>query len=492
MKSRISFLLAFLAFALVVATEAFAAGQFAWERTFAESDAPYFVRVDQAGNIYVIGRYFVESPENAEIFVKKFLPNNTLVWSDTTSGSDLKIPIAASVDAQGNVYVLAQYVSDNVSPTIVYRFDSSDGDVAWGQSFYPAGNYKQSAARDLIVDGNGNVFACCNFVVDDPQQPLRSDTRSFLLCYNSGGSLQWTKQASLQAPSITFERVKIGGNTVYVVGTLLNASENYDGFVAGYSKTGDSLFTAYSGLNPQNGVYSQGNAVDSSGNLLAIFSDSDSTIYREFQPNGTTIFTRKGQRLGFNFKNAVCSDRLGNYYWVVVDEANNQILQGRNSVGDISVNTVIDNVPSPYPIVFGGDNTLLTWSEDNRATQYSPGGYMLWQSTETYSSVGDYVSRNNASYWILYLYDDIIPDLLYRKLVKYDLGSICGDADASNQVTIGDAVFFINYIFVFGMAPMDRSHGDFDCNGQANITDIVYLINFIFASGPAPCAGCAQ
>ncbi|MGB5137597.1 MAG: hypothetical protein WBP29_03595 [Candidatus Zixiibacteriota bacterium] len=479
-----------LALGLVIVNEAFAAGQYAWETMFPESEAPYFVRVDNAGNVYVIGRYFVETPENAEIFVKKYMPGSTLVWSDTTSGIDLKIPIAAAVDQQGNVYVLAQLVSDTVSPVIVYRFDSSDGDVAWGQPFYPPGEFKQSAARDLIVDANGNIVVCANFVIDDPLQPLRFDTESFVLCYSNGGSLLWSHQGALVAPSITFERLKTGNGTIYVIGTFQTFTDDYDGFVAGYTLDGDSLFTVFSGLNPQNGVYSQGNAIDSSGNLLAIFSDNDSTIYRKFSPTGNSIFGPMSLRLGFNFKNAVCSDRLDNFYWIVNDDQGNQILQSRNAGGDLVVDLSIGNVPSPYPIVFGGDNTLLTWSEDNRVTQYGPNGGLLWQSAEIYSSVGDYVSSGNQSYWILYLYDDVIPDLLYRKLVKYELGSNCGDVDASNQLNITDAVFCVNYIFANGLAPMDRSHGDFDCNNQTDITDIVYMINYFFASGPAPCANC--
>jgi hypothetical protein len=60
-----------------------------------------------------------------EIFVHKYLPDKTLVWSDTTSGEDLKLPIAAQVDASGNVYVLAQYAVDQASPTVLYKFDAS-------------------------------------------------------------------------------------------------------------------------------------------------------------------------------------------------------------------------------------------------------------------------------------------------------------------------------------------------------------------------------
>ncbi len=67
---------------------------------------------------------------------------------------------------------------------------------------------------------------------------------------------------------------------------------------------------------------------------------------------------------------------------------------------------------------------------------------------------------------------------------------VCGDADGNGSVSIGDAVYIINYIFAGGPAPSPIAAGDTDCSGSISIGDAVYLINYIFAGGPAPCAGC--
>ncbi len=274
---------------LFVAVQSLAAAGLQWEKTFPESEAPYFVRLDSSGNIYVIGRYYVESPENAEIFVKKFRPDSTLVWSDTTSGSDLKLPIAAQVDAQGNVYVLAQFAYQNVSPAVVYRFNASTGNVDWDESFLPAGNFKQSAARDLVIDANGNIVVCANFTVDNPQQPQRADIRSFLLRYSSGGSLLWQREDALAEPSVAFERLGTAANTIFVVGTSLAQNNAIDGFVAGYNLAGDSLWTTYSGLNPQGGVSIQGHAIAGSGNFLVVFTNFTNNAYKKFSPAGDSV-----------------------------------------------------------------------------------------------------------------------------------------------------------------------------------------------------------
>ncbi len=77
-----------------------------------------------------------------------------------------------------------------------------------------------------------------------------------------------------------------------------------------------------------------------------------------------------------------------------------------------------------------------------------------------------------------------------RSLVETFPPYLCGDADGSTAVSIGDAVFIINYIFAGGPAPNPLASGDADCSGAVSISDAVYLINFIFAGGPAPCAAC--
>jgi subtilisin family serine protease len=67
---------------------------------------------------------------------------------------------------------------------------------------------------------------------------------------------------------------------------------------------------------------------------------------------------------------------------------------------------------------------------------------------------------------------------------------ICGDIDIDGSVSIGDAVWLINYIFGGGEQPMSFTTADVDCSGSTSIGDAVYLINYIFAGGAVPCAGC--
>lgn len=67
------------------------------------------------------------------------------------------------------------------------------------------------------------------------------------------------------------------------------------------------------------------------------------------------------------------------------------------------------------------------------------------------------------------------------------LGFQAGDANGDGTVSVGDAVFMINFIFAGGIAPNPIESGDPNCDGKTNISDAVYLINYIFGGGPAPC-----
>jgi hypothetical protein len=63
-----------------------------------------------------------------------------------------------------------------------------------------------------------------------------------------------------------------------------------------------------------------------------------------------------------------------------------------------------------------------------------------------------------------------------------DMG--CGDICADNRVTVGDAVFVVNYLFRGGPAPGVMNHADVDGSGLVDLADAIYLVNFLFRDGP--------
>jgi hypothetical protein len=63
-----------------------------------------------------------------------------------------------------------------------------------------------------------------------------------------------------------------------------------------------------------------------------------------------------------------------------------------------------------------------------------------------------------------------------------------GNANGDTQVSIGDAVFIISYIFRGGPAPLFPNAADANCDNKVTVGDAVFIISYIFRGGPAP--GC--
>jgi hypothetical protein len=66
--------------------------------------------------------------------------------------------------------------------------------------------------------------------------------------------------------------------------------------------------------------------------------------------------------------------------------------------------------------------------------------------------------------------------------------TILGDFDMDGEITVGDPVELVKYIFKGKPAIGPVEVGDANCDGATNIGDIIYLIAYIFKHGPAP--GC--
>jgi hypothetical protein len=66
----------------------------------------------------------------------------------------------------------------------------------------------------------------------------------------------------------------------------------------------------------------------------------------------------------------------------------------------------------------------------------------------------------------------------------------CGDANGDGDISVGDVVFLISYIFRGGSAPVPVEAGDANCDDDVNTGDAVYLISLVFRGGPAPCTDC--
>ncbi len=63
---------------------------------------------------------------------------------------------------------------------------------------------------------------------------------------------------------------------------------------------------------------------------------------------------------------------------------------------------------------------------------------------------------------------------------------MCGDVNESGALDFQDLVYYVEYIFNGGSAPIDISKMDVDSSGDINVTDLVCLVNYLMKNGPEP------
>ncbi len=290
------------------------AGKFLWAKGMGGTgtDIGYKVAVDAKGNAFVIG-YFnsttanfnpagsggtLTSAGNYDVFVAKYDPNGTFLWTKGMGGTGADYGQGIAVDANGNVCVIGYF-------TGVANFNSGGG----GGVFTAAGNNDIFVARydpngtflwakgiggtgadmgfGITTDANGNVLITGTFAANganfNPGGSGGALTTGgfediFLAKYNSGGTFLWAKNMGGTGNSDRGFGVAtdINGN-VFVAGSygrtgdfnpggsggLVNAAGT-DVFLAKYDPAGTFLWVK--GMGGKNADKGSGLVVDATGN----------------------------------------------------------------------------------------------------------------------------------------------------------------------------------------------------------------------------------
>src|SRR6185369_12301452 len=154
-----------------------AAQSWQWGRGASSTDAlysanAYAIATDSHGNIYVTGIYagtytagstHVTAFGGADIYLTKYDPSGTVLWSKTFgSASHAEAPSAMAIDASDNLFLGGNFGDSTIINGTVYRvpagksgglvkFDAA-GNVAWTM-------FKNGTINRMVVDNAGGVFA---------------------------------------------------------------------------------------------------------------------------------------------------------------------------------------------------------------------------------------------------------------------------------------------------------------------------------------------
>jgi hypothetical protein len=246
-------------------------------------DEGYGISTDSSGNVYVIGRYNIDtltfyntddgdsgitltnSGSGSDVFIAKYDTNGVVQWVVKAAGSSGDYGNSISADSSGNVYVIGH--SDSNPLTFYTTLGTSSG-------------------KQLSNSGNSDVF---------------------IAKYDTNGVVQWAAKVDGSSIDEGYGISADSSGNVYVIGhsdsttlnvysqntttpaTQISNSGGNDVFIAKYDTNGNVDWAA--NVAGTSDDYGRGIAVDSSGNVYAI-GYSDSTTLNVYSQNTTTPATQ--------------------------------------------------------------------------------------------------------------------------------------------------------------------------------------------------------
>ena len=227
-------------------------GREVWTRQFGspERDIPKGVALDDAGNVYVVGQTFGSLPGQSsaggwDAFIRKYNPAGGEVWTRQFGGGGAESAAAVRIDHAGNAYVVggtraALPGQTNIGDydAFIVKFDAG-GNTAWVHQF---GTVNEDYAMAVALDANGDP------VVAGETSGLLAGAAGaggldgFVREYDPAGNVVWTRQFGSSADDYAVAAAVTPGGDVLVAGTTL-------GTLPGQTSKGasDAYLVAYNG-----------------------------------------------------------------------------------------------------------------------------------------------------------------------------------------------------------------------------------------------------
>lgn len=283
------------------------------------------IAIDDSGNIYITGNSLGSSTA-MDYATIKYNPAGEMLWVARYNGignwNDAALAIA--IDASGNVYVTGGSVNldfDYDYATVKYN---SSGEEMWVARYNGLGtltDYKDDIARDIAVDGSGNVY-----VTGSSYGPGTTED-CVTIKYNSSGEEEWVHRYNGPGNSIDVGMAITtdGDGNIYVTGNAVpEGTSTADYLTIKYNALGDTIW-----IKLYNGVGGRADAataivIDGSGNVYVTgYSDRrNSSIARfdlttiKYSSLGTEEWVTRYNGPGnlSNYGRGIVLDEIGNIY----------------------------------------------------------------------------------------------------------------------------------------------------------------------------------
>jgi hypothetical protein len=212
------------------------------------SDYGCGVAVDGTGNVFAAGYFWqsvsfggasLTSAGSTDVFIAKYSPDGTHVWSRRGGGTDTDQALAIAVDSAGNVIVVGTFygtadfgggsrISAGSNDVFAAKYSAS-GTHLWSQRFGDTGG---DAAYAVAVDPNDNIYVTGSFAVkiDFGGGTLSSAGSSdiFVAKFDAGGAHLWSQRFGGTSSDIGRAIACRGTSAVTLAGSF-QATANFGG-----------------------------------------------------------------------------------------------------------------------------------------------------------------------------------------------------------------------------------------------------------------------
>jgi hypothetical protein len=277
-------------------------GAHIWSKRFGSADNQFAnsVAVDASGNVIIAGAFYgtidfgggdLTAPGLDEnIFVAKFDPDGTHIWSKGFGDSSFQRAYSVTADASGNVIVVGDLtgtadfgggeLTGGVNSNVFVAKFQADGTHVWSRSFGDASNGQ--IAGTVAVDASGNVIVGGWFMgsIDFGGGTFASvdSWDGFIVKFSPSGDHLWSKSfgdvSSDGTSSVTADAL---GDVIatghFAVKADFGGGEFTGGggadiFIAKFSSDGAHIWSKHFGDAGSMGSYANAVAVDASGNEI--------------------------------------------------------------------------------------------------------------------------------------------------------------------------------------------------------------------------------
>jgi hypothetical protein len=207
------------------------AGREVWTRQFGspERDQPKGVALDHAGNVYVVGHTFGSLPGQTSSggwdgFVRRYTPAGDEAWTRQFGGGGGESAASVRVDHAGNAYVVGGTRAALPGQTNIGDYDAfitkfdADGNSVWVKQF---GTKVEDYALSVVLDGHDNP------VVTGETSGLLAGAAAaggldgFIRQYDPDGNALWSRQFGSSMDDFAVGAGVGPTGDVYAVGTTL-------------------------------------------------------------------------------------------------------------------------------------------------------------------------------------------------------------------------------------------------------------------------------